>query len=65
MAGICEKPEIHHQQTPDLSLKDRSKHLIKKGGLGEGLGESNQSIKYVPLTYEQRMNSSWREWEVI
>lgn len=52
-ADICEEPEIYHQQNPELSLKDRNKHLIGKCGLGE----SNQSIKYVPLTHQQRMNS--------
>lgn len=32
-ADTCEKPEVYHQQTPELSLKDSNKHLIRKGGI--------------------------------
>lgn len=34
-ADTCEKPEVYHQQTPELSLKDSNKHLIRKGGIWE------------------------------
>lgn len=27
-----EKPEVYHQQTPELSLKDSTKHLARNGG---------------------------------